>query len=675
MTTVTSDSARPDVDKELRPAGGRFEYGVSLEIEHCLQELAHLTQSELSAQEFYAALLDRALRLLPAVGGAVWQMSSGSADLIGANRFPQPLLDQKRPAASQNGKLNDHRPFFLPAYARSAEGYPSDYPHPWPLVVCSPTTDDHGSIVVEIALEPDVGTGVLAGAAQLVGVFGEIAADFHRRRELERLRLRESRLAQFADVVSRFHARLNPLAVAYAIANDGRQWIGCDRVSVLRLRHRRARALAVSAVDCVDRRSDQITALESLAAAVAASGELLQWHGGSLDNVPPQLAGALQTYLDRGHARQLAACLLRPAQIDSRSSASPPIGVLIAESFAVDQPFSLLDGRAEEVARAGGSALANALRYQAMPLRSLQERLSNVFERISHRPVAIALGVCAFGFSIALLAIVPADFSVPAEGTVQPQVRRHLFAPADGVVAEVRAEHGEQVANGDVLLRIRNPSFDLEQSRLSGELHTARTKLDAVRSTRSRPEDSPDSGDQDRLASEEEQLKRQVQGLENQLHVLGQMRGELEIVSPLDGIVLTWNTRQLLSDRPVKQGHTLLTVADPSSPWILELRVRDAQIGHVISSQRSGSAELPVTFLLASDPALTHRGILASLALATDVAEGESAADATVALPQALPAGVRAGSHVTARIHCGRRSIGYVWLHDLIDFVRTSLLF
>jgi hypothetical protein len=36
---------------------------------------------------------------------------------------------------------------------------------------------------------------------------------------------------------------------------------------------------------------------------------------------------------------------------------------------------------------------------------------------------------------------------------------------------------------------------------------------------------------------------------------------------------------------------------------------------------------------------------------------------------------VRAGARVTARIHCGSRSIGYVWLHDFIDFVRTSLLF
>ena len=33
------------------------------------------------------------------------------------------------------------------------------------------------------------------------------------------------------------------------------------------------------------------------------------------------------------------------------------------------------------------------------------------------------------------------------------------------------------------------------------------------------------------------------------------------------------------------------------------------------------------------------------------------------------------GAGATAKIHCGKRSIGYVWLHDLVDFVRAKILF
>jgi hypothetical protein len=214
-----------------------------------------------------------------------------------------------------------------------------------------------------------------------------------------------------------------------------------------------------------------------------------------------------------------------------------------------------------------------------------------------------------------------------------------------------------------------------EKSRLSGNLQTAQAKRDAVRTTRSRPDNSADSTEQDRLASEEQQLVSQIEGLENQLAIARRFRDELNVSSPLTGVVLTWNPHQLLDDRPVKQGQLLLTVADPSGPWILELRVPDREAGHVLAGRKRNQSDLPVTFLLASDPAVTHRGHLERLAVATDPAGGRPAVDAVVAIDDSLPTDARAGTHVVARIHCGRRSIGYVWLHDLIDFVRTSLFF
>ena len=39
-------------------------------------------------------------------------------------------------------------------------------------------------------------------------------------------------------------------------------------------------------------------------------------------------------------------------------------------------------------------------------------------------------------------------------------------------------------------------------------------------------------------------------------------------------------------------------------------------------------------------------------------------------LPQLRP-----GASVVAKLHCGRESIGYVWFHDLIEFVQAKVLF
>jgi multidrug efflux pump subunit AcrA (membrane-fusion protein) len=357
------------------------------------------------------------------------------------------------------------------------------------------------------------------------------------------------------------------------------------------------------------------------------------------------------------------------------SDRSPPQGLLVAESFSAGQPDEVLWAHTAELARLSSSALGNALSHHSLPLLSLQTRLARLASNIAKRPVAAVLGVGVVTALITLLAVVPADFAVQVDGSLQPQRRSHLFAPSDGVIDEVLAEHGDHVSRGDVLLRIRSPALDLDESRLGGELQTAQARLEAVRSSRSRPTDGAAAGDQDRLASDELQIVEQIKGLENQLEVLQKWRRELAVASPYDGIVLTWNTHQLLGNRPVKQGQSLLTIADAAGPWALELQIPDRQAGHVLAGQRAGDEKLAVSFLLASDPALTHHGHLDRLAAATDSSGGKTVTEAIVTLDEPLPEGTRAGSRVTARVHCGRRSLGYVWLHDLIDFLRTSLLF
>jgi len=36
---------------------------------------------------------------------------------------------------------------------------------------------------------------------------------------------------------------------------------------------------------------------------------------------------------------------------------------------------------------------------------------------------------------------------------------------------------------------------------------------------------------------------------------------------------------------------------------------------------------------------------------------------------------LRPGTGVTAKVHCGRKAIGYVWLHDLIAWIYSNILF
>ena len=94
------------------------------------------------------------------------------------------------------------------------------------------------------------------------------------------------------------------------------------------------------------------------------------------------------------------------------------------------------------------------------------------------------LVVAAIAGGVAALVLVPADFNIEAPGTLQPVVRRDVFAPRSGLVDEVLVAHGAEVDAGQPLVRLRDPALDLELKRVDGELETAQRQLDAVRATR-----------------------------------------------------------------------------------------------------------------------------------------------------------------------------------------------
>ena len=120
-----------------------------------------------------------------------------------------------------------------------------------------------------------------------------------------------------------------------------------------------------------------------------------------------------------------------------------------------------------------------------------------------------------------------------------------------------------------------------------------------------------------------------------------------------------------------------MTVAKLDGPWRLELRVPDRRVAHVLAAQQKIRSDLEVSFILRMDPKQKHRGKVETVGIRTEVGERDGAfVPVTVELadqenvPQLVP-----GATARARIDCGRRPIGYVWLHDVIDAFRTWVAF
>jgi multidrug efflux pump subunit AcrA (membrane-fusion protein) len=685
------------------PAAGR-------EIEELVDDLARLAGSDLTGAQFQQLLLERAVEGLAAVGGAIWIRSAGGQIHLQCQfRLDAIPLAENWADAQRHTQL-------LAAVLATGEGRvvapratlggepqainPTDY-----LLVLAPLAVEAGGAgLVEVFQRPNVATLAQHGYLRFLAAIGELAADHQRHSELRELRDRGTLWRQFERFSRQVHGSLDLRTVAYTIANDGRDLIGCDRVSVAVMRGSRCRLLAVSGIDKLDRRAEVVRSLEQLATAVNSAGEPF-WHVEGDVDAPPQLAAPLERVLDETHARVLAVVPLHRPRDDRADSADtiaverdgPPIGALIVERFDGANLDPAQRERIAAVCRQSGSALGNAQTYESVPLLPLWRTFGRVgwLAQAKQLPKTVLALVLVATAVIALL-VIPADFDIAARGELQPKLRHEVFARSDGVVDRIDVQQGQKVAAGDLLAILRKPQLDFEFSRLAGEIQTAQARLSAIQASRlATGRDSPANTTEkiNQLSADEEEVKSLLASLVQQQKILRAQRLDLELHSPIDGTVLTWNAKDLLAARPVARGQALLTVADMNGPWVLELQVSDNRIGHVLEAQQreaeareaeareapqGTTAELPVSFLLATGPGVSYNGKVARVALST---ESDKTTGATVLVTVGFnraeipPEQLRPGATVMARIHCGRRSLGYVWLHELWETIQSRLLF
>jgi multidrug efflux pump subunit AcrA (membrane-fusion protein) len=352
-----------------------------------------------------------------------------------------------------------------------------------------------------------------------------------------------------------------------------------------------------------------------------------------------------------------------------------PQFVLIAEQF---DARGMDRDRLMEVGEVCRTAVYNALEYDRLPLTWLMRPIGALQQQVvTHLPRTLFALAAAIG-AIAALVLVPADFNIEAPGTLQPIVRRDVFAPRTGLVDEVLAAHGAEVAAGQPLVRMRDSQLELELKRVDGELQTAQRQVDAVRATRTnRAIRDVNPTDAYRLSAEERELEQRLLNLRLELELLNMERERLVITSPIAGRVLTWDVDHRIGARPVERGEVLVSVANLSDEWQLELDVPDDLIGYVLAAQKELQPDLQVRFRLSSDDRELHTGHIAEICQTADVESTDGLAPSpTVLVKVALDklelseAGrreLRPGVSARAQIACGRRPVGYVWLHDIWD--------
>ncbi|MGA2068934.1 MAG: HlyD family efflux transporter periplasmic adaptor subunit [Thermoguttaceae bacterium] len=663
------------------------------QIQSLVAEIGQLAERTVTPGEFYPEFLNRVVSALAAIGGAVWTSNEqGQLALqyqinLQQTRLADDEEGQRRHSRLLYKALADGQGMLVPPHSGSGEEDEAGNPTEFLLVIGPLGTDLEKAGLVEIFQRSDTAANIQDGYLRFLLQMCKLAAGFLKSHQLRHLSDRQvlwSRLEEFARGV---HASLEPIQTAYTIANEGRRLIECDRVSVAIRRGKHCTIEAVSGQDVFDKRSNSVRLLGRLATAVVATGDPV-WYAGDTQDLAPQVEDALQEYVDEAHSKMIAVLPLgRPkpdheAEPDEREAAEPPIGALVVEQIEDNRVAPALAQRIEVLCRHSSSALANAMEHQSLFLMPLWRMIGKsrvlVKARTLPKTLSIASGVLAV---FVVLLVWPARFEPYCKGTLEPVDRREVFAEVDGEVVEIGdkdhpIEHGTEVHKGQLLIRLRNTQVAVDRAKLDGDRFVA---LERVRGLQPLLHHQLRPEEQQRVLGELAEARENLRSLDAQLEIYKKKTADLEVKSPIDGVVVTWDLEHRLLRRPVQRGQVLLSVANPAGEWQLELHMPEDRMGYVAAAQQAISADLPVTYMLATHPGSTRQGTVQEVAESAEVQTTEEGSTVLIKVKinedDVAEADRRPGATVTAKVYCGQRSLAFVWFHDLVAFVQSRILF
>ncbi len=686
------------------------------EIQAIVQQISELSRQDISPDRYYEEFLNKVVSALAAAGGAVWTLSdSGQLQLSYQINLRNTGLAENPIAQEQHGRLL-HRVLSAPtgpgfdegaivpphsgfgadgevvagAEDEHAPANATDY-----LLVLAPVHNDQGAQgVVEVFQRAGGRPQVQAGYLRFLLQTCQLAGDYLRSRRLSHLSDKQTLWEQLESFTRLAHDRLDVKQAAYTISNEGRRLIGADRVSVAVGKGRKPKIQAISGQDNFDTRSNVSTLLTKVARAVAKTGEDV-WYTGDTSKLAPQVEKALDAYVDESQTKAMAILPLvdrrgvdpEATEEDIRKGGrreGEVIGALIVEQMVDNRIADGFTQRVDVVRSHSETALANALEHEGLFLMPLWKTLGKATWMFRRHTLPKTLVVSSLiAAAIAAIVLVQKDFTLEGDGKLRPRTIARVFAPTDGKVKTIHVRDEAEVEQGELLFELKNLDLEKELTATRGQLSTIGQEYSTINFELTSRRDELSSEEAAQKRSRRAQLEQQLISLKAQLKLLEAKAALLRIESPITGQIITSRLVERLSGRPLQRGQQLLEVADPADEWILEVEMPEKRLGHITRAIReSDNQALEVEFLLATNTEATLVGKLTEANIAKS-AEVRGDDGNTVLLKvefdqdefRAATPDPKVGAEVKARVACGRASLAYAYLHDLVDFVRAKILF
>lgn len=675
------------------------------QIRKLVAEIADLAESDIQPAEFYVEFLNRSVAAVAASGGAFWMLDGrGSLKLQHQLEFRLTgLMDGRAKTAPHDALLGcmiqATAPQIIPPGA-TIEGVPNaGNPTQYSLIVAPLTVDKQVVGLIEILMDPTRRAATQKSTLRFVSDLCDLAASYLKNRQMRQMMSQQRLWNQLEGFTHQIHGSLDLKETAYAVANDGKRLVGCDRLSVAMKIGGRVMVEAVSGQEVVEQRANLIRELTRLCKAVIRSGDDLVYTGNT-EGFAPDIRDALELYVDESGSKAVIVTLLHKPDVEeaglrtASQKEKVPFGCLVAEQIGDELAPTDAHARTEVVSRHASTALYNAQEHDKIFLLPLLKLMGSPWRFFRGRTLAKILGVLGAIVAVILaLTFVPWKLTIEGRGSLLPETRRITYAPVAGIVVDVPVAHGQLVKEGDLLCRLESRDLEKEKKRLMADMQAAQTQfayLSAQVNTTSR---TAKDDEKNTLQGQRHEAQIKARSAQAQIESIDAQLDSMVIRAPHAGIVTTWEVKKNLLGRPVEIGQELISIAATDGEWVLEVEVPDNDMGPILRAQsklekdikdgrkKAGSA-LSAYFVTATDPEHRYVGYVRRIGSKAELVEQKHVVKVTVGFSDEVHKDflsrnqeLRPGAEVRARVHCGEARLAYVMLRDVVHVFYETVLF
>jgi multidrug efflux pump subunit AcrA (membrane-fusion protein) len=565
------------------------------------------------------------------------------------------------------------------------------------LIIAPLVVDKQVVGLLEILMDPNRRAAQQKSTLRFVGDLCDLAGTYLKNRQMRQMMSQQRLWNQLEGFTHQIHGSLDLKEAAYAVVNDGKRMVGCDRLSVALKLAGRTMVEAVSGQEIVEQRSNLVRDLTKLCKVVIRSGEDLVYTG-TTDGFAPDIRDALELYVDESGSKVVVVTLLHKPEKEegAEHKEKVPFGCLIAEQIGDEVAPTDMHARTEVVSKHASTALWNAQEHHKIFGKPILKALGSPWRLLRGRTLAkIAAVLAAILVLIGALYFVPWTLTVEGRGSLLPEERRTIYAPIAGIVVELPVDHGDRVKKGDLIARLDSRELQKELKKLIAERDKARSQSLILGAQEDKSSSSQTEDMQFQVKSQLAEARITAKSSNEQIEIIQEQIESMSIRAPQDGIITTWEVRKNLAGRPVEIGQELMAIAATGgdSDWVLEVDVPDDDMGPVLAAQSKLQAEiasgkkqpgaaLQAYFVTATDPEHRYQGYIRRIAAKAETVEQKHVVKVTVGFDESVRRDflsrnqdLRPGAEVRARVDCGDARLAYVLLRKLVQVWYESVMF